>query len=142
MEAIFCMFAAGLVLFMSIDANAASRSNLVMEEFMVPAADAGINLYLRNKHYEGMNTFPAEKILLFVHGSTYPSEAGFDMKLNGLSWMDYIARHCYDVYRGGALACRWCEDGRIGQGEAALIEEIARRFNDFRADPQNRSLTR
>lgn len=98
MKAIFCMFAAGLVLFLSIDANAASRSNLVMEEFMVPAADAGINLYLRNKHYEGMNTFPAEKILLFVHGSTYPSEAGFDMKLNGLSWMDYIARHGYDVY--------------------------------------------
>lgn len=98
MKAIFRMFAAGLVLFLSIDANAASRSNLVMEEFMVPAADAGINLYVRNKHPEGMNTFPAEKILLFVHGSTYPAETMFDLQVGGMSWMDYIARHGYDVY--------------------------------------------
>ena len=69
-----------------------------MEEFMVPAVEPGINLYVRNKHPQGVNTFPAEKILLFVHGATYPSEAGFDMKLNGLSWMDYITRHGYDVY--------------------------------------------
>jgi pimeloyl-ACP methyl ester carboxylesterase len=98
MKSIFYMFSAVLLLFLSIDVNAANGPNLVMEEFMVPAADPGINLYVRNKHPEGMNTFPAEKILLFVHGSTYPSEAGFDMKLNGLSWMDYIARHGYDVY--------------------------------------------
>ena len=42
--------------------------------------------------------FPGEKILLYVHGSTYPSETAFDLKLNGLSWMDYIAQHGYDVY--------------------------------------------
>jgi pimeloyl-ACP methyl ester carboxylesterase len=92
------MFSTVLLLYLSIDVNAANGPNLVMEEFIVPAAEPGINLYVRNKHPGGMNTFPAEKILLFVHGSTYPSEAGFDMKLNGLSWMDYIARHGYDVY--------------------------------------------
>jgi len=97
MKAMFFMFSAALLLFQSIDAQSAGPI-LVMEEFMVPAVDPGINLYVRNKHPQGVNTFPAEKILLFVHGATYPSEAGFDMKLNGLSWMDYIGSHGYDVY--------------------------------------------
>ncbi len=42
--------------------------------------------------------FAGEKILLFVHGATYPSETAFDLQLNGLSWMEYIAQHGYDVY--------------------------------------------
>jgi pimeloyl-ACP methyl ester carboxylesterase len=69
-----------------------------MEEFMVPSADAGIQLYVRNKHPQGVGKFPAEKILLYVHGATYPSETAFDLRLNGLSWMDYIAQRGYDVY--------------------------------------------
>jgi pimeloyl-ACP methyl ester carboxylesterase len=69
-----------------------------MEEFMVPAADPGISLYVRNKHPEGVNRFRAEKIVLFVHGATYPAETSFDLKLNGISWMDYIAQRGYDVY--------------------------------------------
>jgi pimeloyl-ACP methyl ester carboxylesterase len=98
MKASLIALSAALLLFIGIDSYAANRQQLVTEEFMVPAADSGINLYVRNKHPQGVNKFPAEKILLFVHGSTYPSEAGFDMKLNGLSWMDYIASHGYDVY--------------------------------------------
>ena len=98
MKAIFRMLSAVLLLFLTIDANAAKDQKLVMEEFMVPAIDPGINLYVRNKHPEGMNKFPAEKTLLFVHGATYPAETAFDLKLNGLSWMEYIARHGYDVY--------------------------------------------
>jgi pimeloyl-ACP methyl ester carboxylesterase len=42
--------------------------------------------------------FAGEKILLYVHGATYPSETAFDLQLNGLSWMDYIANQGYDVY--------------------------------------------
>ena len=98
MKAIFYMFSALLLLFLSIDVNAATGPNLVMEEFMVPAVDPGINLYVRNKYPQGVNQFPPEKILLFVCGSTYPAETAFDLKLNGLSWMDYVARHGYDVY--------------------------------------------
>ncbi|HEV7819885.1 MAG TPA: hypothetical protein VGO84_01820, partial [Burkholderiales bacterium] len=64
---------------------------LVTEEFMIPAVDPGIQLYVRNKRPESMRQFPAEKILLYVHGSTYPSETAFDLPLDGLSWMDYIA---------------------------------------------------
>jgi pimeloyl-ACP methyl ester carboxylesterase len=68
------------------------------EEFSIPAADPGISLYIRNKHPQGVTGFAPGKILLFVHGATYPAEAAFDLKLNGLSWMDYIAQHGYDVY--------------------------------------------
>src|SRR5437867_4710520 len=98
MKAIFCLLSAALVLFLSAAADAANGPQLVMEEFMVPAADPGISLYVRNKHPQGVSKFAAEKILLYVHGATYPSETAFDLKLNGLSWMDYIARHGYDVY--------------------------------------------
>jgi pimeloyl-ACP methyl ester carboxylesterase len=82
----------------SLDATAAGAPKIVMEEFMVPSAEPGIKLYVRNKHPAGMKTFSADKILLYVHGATYPSETAFDLQLNGMSWMDYIASHGYDVY--------------------------------------------
>jgi len=76
----------------------ASSSPLVKEEFMVPAEDAGIRLYVRNKHPAGMSAVKGERIVLFVHGATYPAETAFDLPLNGMSWMDYIAERGYDVY--------------------------------------------
>ena len=79
-------------------AAAAGSEKIVMQEFMVPSADPGIQLYVRNKHVQGIKKFGPNKILLYVHGSTYPSETAFDLKLNGMSWMDYIAQHGYDVY--------------------------------------------
>jgi pimeloyl-ACP methyl ester carboxylesterase len=92
------MIIAALSLLVGVDAIAANGPQLVIEEFMVPAADPGISLYVRNKHPEGESRFPAEKILLYVHGATYPAETTFDLKLNGFSWMDYLAQHGYDVY--------------------------------------------
>jgi pimeloyl-ACP methyl ester carboxylesterase len=76
----------------------AAPPKIIMEEFMVPAIDAGTQLYVRNKHPDNMKSVSGERILLFVHGATYPSETAFDLSLNGLSWMDYIAQHGYDVY--------------------------------------------
>jgi pimeloyl-ACP methyl ester carboxylesterase len=69
-----------------------------MEEFMIPSGDAGIELFVRNKHPKDMKKFPEAKILLFVHGSTYPAETSFDLQLDGVSWMEYIAQRGYDVY--------------------------------------------
>jgi pimeloyl-ACP methyl ester carboxylesterase len=77
---------------------AADPPIIVMEEFMVPATDPGIQLYVRNKHPRGVERYASDHILLYVHGATYPSETAFDLSLNGLSWMEYIARHGYDVY--------------------------------------------
>src|ERR1700704_5402807 len=71
---------------------------LVTEHIMIEAADPGTRLYIRNKRPEDMKQFTSEKTLLFVHGATQPAEATFDLPLEGLSWMDYIAQHGWDVY--------------------------------------------
>lgn len=79
-------------------AYAETQPKIAMQEFMVPSSDPGIRLYVRNKRPEGIAKFGPEKILLYVHGSTYPAETAFDLPLNGVSWMDYIAKRGYDVY--------------------------------------------
>jgi pimeloyl-ACP methyl ester carboxylesterase len=76
----------------------AAAEKLATENYKIPAADPGIELFIRNKHLEGVTNFPGEKILLYVHGATYPSETAFDLPLNGLSMMDYVARQGWDVY--------------------------------------------
>lgn len=71
---------------------------LVTESYMIPSGDAGVELYVRNKRPAGMTAFPADKILLYVHGATYPSETAFDLPIEGASMMDLIAARGYDVY--------------------------------------------
>lgn len=76
----------------------AQTVRVVTESYHVPAGDPGIQLYVRNKRPDGVTQFKSERILLFVHGATYPSETAFDLRLDGLSWMDYIAQRGWDVY--------------------------------------------
>jgi len=71
---------------------------LAVDDFHVPSKSAGIELFVRNKLVKGAEAFPSNRIVLFVHGVTFPSESTFDLSLDGLSWMDYIARAGYDVY--------------------------------------------
>ncbi len=77
--------------------GAPAAQPLAMEEFMVPS-DPGVEVYLRNKHPAGVSQFASSKVVLYVHGATYPSETAFDLKLGGVSWMEYIAQRGYDVY--------------------------------------------
>src|SRR5215510_6509750 len=130
MKPILLVLSAALLLFVGSNASADNGPMLIMEEFMVPAVDSGISLYVRNKHPQGVAKFPAEKILLYVHGATYPSETAFDLKLNGLSWMEYIARHGYDVYlvdlRGYGKSTRPPEmDRPAADNEPIVRTEIA-----------------
>src|SRR6516162_8094587 len=81
--------------FVSSSANA---QRVVAETFMIPAVDPGTQLHVRNKRLEGRESFPAERVVLFVHGATYPSETVFDIDLPGGSWADLVARKGYDVY--------------------------------------------
>ena len=78
-------------------APGAATGDLVMEEFRVPS-DAGMQIYVRNKRPAGMTQFSPAKTVIYVHGATYPSETAFDLKLDGTSWMDYMAQRGYDVY--------------------------------------------
>jgi pimeloyl-ACP methyl ester carboxylesterase len=36
--------------------------------------------------------------VLFLHGATYPAHSSFDVKVDGQSWMDWMAARGYDVY--------------------------------------------
>src|SRR6202521_1330688 len=71
---------------------------LTVESYLIPSADAGIELYVRNKRPAGMTRVAAGKILLVVHGATYPSESAFDLPIEGASMMDLMAARWYDVY--------------------------------------------
>ena len=99
-----CATAAGLACAGSTPSqtqSAASRSadlkmeRPTMEEHMVPSDTPGIQLYVRNKHPQKVSP---ERILLFVHGSTYPAETSFDLPLGGMSMMDFLARDGWDVW--------------------------------------------
>lgn len=72
--------------------------DIVMEELMIPGADPGVQLYVRNKRPRDLTAFRPDNVVLFVHGATYPAETAFDLQLDGLSWMDYIAARGYDVW--------------------------------------------
>lgn len=93
----FCAAAAGLVLAFAT-APAWAQTKLVTEEMMVPARDQGIDIYVRNKRPEGVDSFGPDRTVLFVHGATYPASTAFDLKLDGKSWMDAIAERGFDVY--------------------------------------------
>lgn len=67
------------------EARAVSLPSLETEEFMVPTS----NPRMRNKHPAGVTAYASNRILLFVHGATYPADTSFDLELNGVSWMDY-----------------------------------------------------
>ena len=71
---------------------------LVSEDFMLPAADSGFLIHVRNKRPADLATFRPGNVILFVHGATTPPEAGFDLSLEGVSWMEWMARQGNDVY--------------------------------------------
>jgi pimeloyl-ACP methyl ester carboxylesterase len=96
MVAALC-FAFAASVFVAGGAGAQSQP-LVTEEMMVKSPDPGIEIFVRNKRPANMNSFRPERTVLFVHGATYPAHAAFDLKLDGQSWMDYIASRGYDVY--------------------------------------------
>jgi pimeloyl-ACP methyl ester carboxylesterase len=88
----------GCALFTWFASSSADAQSIVAETFMVPSADPGIKLYVQNKHLHGRDRFLADRIVLFVHGATYPSETVFDIDLPGGSWMDHAAGKGYDAY--------------------------------------------
>ncbi|MCU0886925.1 MAG: lysophospholipase [Rubritepida sp.] len=114
---------------------AAAQAAIESEDLMIPAADAGIELFLRNKRPANLNAFTPARTLLFVHGATYPAHTAFDLPLGGLSWMDYIAGRGFDVWsldlRGYGRSTRPPEmaqppeaNGPIVNGEVA-VRDIA-----------------
>ena len=115
----------------AMTAAARADTRIVMEEIMVPSSDPGIEIYVRNKRPADLSSFRPERTLLYVHGATYPASTAFDLQLDGMSWMDYIAQRGYDVYlldvRGYGKSTRPHEmsekpeaNGPIVRGETAV----------------------
>jgi pimeloyl-ACP methyl ester carboxylesterase len=91
--AIFCFVA-----LIGYAMSSQAEPTLVTESYMIPSRDPGIYLYVRNKRPDGMTQFSGEKTLLYVHGTSQAASSTFDVPLDGVSWMEYIAQRGYDVY--------------------------------------------
>ncbi|HEX7811549.1 MAG TPA: alpha/beta hydrolase [Burkholderiales bacterium] len=72
-------------------------SSLASEDLSIPSDTPGVELFLRNKHQKDW-VASSGRVLLYVHGATYPAETAFDLQLDGMSWMDYMATHGWDVW--------------------------------------------
>src|SRR6516225_7245105 len=110
--------------FVSSSANA---QRVVAETFMIPAVDPGIQLHVRNKRLEGRESFPAERVVLFVHGATYPFRnrlryrsarrgVGGSRRPQGLR---RLSRGCPRLWPLHAAR----GDGRAGGGESAVRDD-------------------
>jgi pimeloyl-ACP methyl ester carboxylesterase len=76
----------------------ADSGALVTEDFMIRSGDPGVELHVRNKRPAGLTRFTPDNVVIFIHGATTPPEAGFDLKLDGVSWMEWMARRGYDTW--------------------------------------------
>jgi pimeloyl-ACP methyl ester carboxylesterase len=79
-------------------AKETSKPPLVVESYTIPSGEPGIELFVRNKRPENMTSFSEDRIVLYIHGSTQASETTFDLALDGISWMDDLAKHGWDVW--------------------------------------------
>lgn len=107
-------------------AAGAAERRLVTESFTIASDTPGIALYLRNKRPADLRSFSAQRTLLYVHGATYPSETAFDLPLEGMSWMDYVACHGWDVYlvdvRGYGRSSRPPEMDQPAEHNAPIVD--------------------
>ena len=107
----FYKYVFSLFLFVSQNFNAYAAANgIASEDFYIPCEAPNIQLFMRYKHLAGAKATTPDKILLYVHGATYPSETAFDLPIDGISMMDLLAAAGYDVYlvdiRGYGLSSR------------------------------------
>ncbi|MCW5626438.1 MAG: alpha/beta hydrolase [Burkholderiales bacterium] len=91
---------------------------------MIASDTAGIDLFVRRKQADCGKPDPS-RVLLYVHGATYPSETAFDLQLDGQSWMDFIAKQGWDVWlvdlRGYGRSTRPPEMERPGTENAPIV---------------------
>jgi pimeloyl-ACP methyl ester carboxylesterase len=83
---------------LAVAAAVTRAAPVASEDLMIPSQDAGISLHVRNVHPESIAQWRADRIVLFVHGATFPSTVAFDFAMPGGSWMRQLAEHGFDVY--------------------------------------------
>lgn len=65
----------------------------------LPGIASGVEIHVRNKRLRSLPSPSPEKVVVFVHGATYPGTVAFDHAMfGGGSWLDYLALHGFDTY--------------------------------------------
>lgn len=75
-----------------------NTDSVVSESLMIDSDTPGVQLHLRRKYLRSQTPFTAENTLVMVHGATYSSGSLYDVRLNGLSFMDALALRGFNVY--------------------------------------------
>jgi pimeloyl-ACP methyl ester carboxylesterase len=93
-----CLAAAALLA--AVPEVVARQPAIVSQDFKVTAQDAGIELLVRNRSLGRTKSMPARRVVLFVHGATYPASSTFaaDLPGAGADWMSIVASRGFDVY--------------------------------------------
>jgi pimeloyl-ACP methyl ester carboxylesterase len=94
-------------LLLSVAAGDDSQRLLTIDHYVkvrsaVPAmAGQDAQIYVRERVQAGTalrGSVPADRVVLFVHGSGTPAEVAFDVPYQDYSWMAYLARAGFDVF--------------------------------------------
>ena len=88
---------------------------IVKRDYRIPSLQNGLQLLLRNKRLIDEGQRLPGMIVLFVHGATYGSSDTFDYEIEGMSWMDQLARLGFDA---------WCLD-LLGYGRSDRPAEMS-----------------
>jgi pimeloyl-ACP methyl ester carboxylesterase len=74
-------------------------SNIVATDHRIAGGAPGVELHVRNKRLAGVHAPHPDKVVVFVHGATFPGSVAFDHAMfGGGSWLDYLALHGFDAY--------------------------------------------
>lgn len=122
-----------LALSFMLVSSAVASTGAVLEEHQIPAAKAGLSLYVRHRAPPAARPKAAKpQVVLLVHGAFFPASAGFDVDLPGGSVLAQLAARGLSVYtldvRGYGRSTRPAfMQGPIGEYEpfATTAEAIA-----------------
>ena len=107
--------------------SGAAARTLVTDSHAMPPTRRASSCTSATSAQRTCSTFRPGRILLFVHGATYPSETAFDLPLDGFSWMDYIACRGFDVYlvdlRGYGRSTRPAEMAQPAKANTPIVHQ-------------------
>lgn len=75
-----------------------AAAEVAAHDFLIDSDTPGIQLRVRRKWFAGAADFGARETIIMMHGATFSTGSLFDVKLEGVSFMDYLASQGYDVY--------------------------------------------
>jgi len=72
--------------------------DIVAESIMIDSDTPGVSLHLRRKYLRSQTEYTTDNTLVMVHDATYSSGSLYDVRLDGLSFMDVLALRGLNVY--------------------------------------------